>query len=76
VVGYGVVPLTSVHDGGIHGPIFGEQVSRGIIEGTARRTLVCLRRHGYVDDSPLEARSNERRPRSTPAWPSPWGAAM
>jgi hypothetical protein len=30
-----------------------------IIERTARRTLVWLRRHGYVDDSPLEARSNE-----------------
>jgi hypothetical protein len=30
-----------------------------IIERTARRTLVWLRRHGCVDDSPLEARSNE-----------------
>ena len=30
-----------------------------IIERTARRTLVWLRRHGYLDDSPLEARSNE-----------------
>jgi Putative transposase/Transposase zinc-binding domain len=30
-----------------------------IIERTARRTLVWMRRHGYVDDSPLEALSNE-----------------
>jgi hypothetical protein len=30
-----------------------------ITERTARRTLEWLRRHGYVDDSPLEARSNE-----------------
>ena len=30
-----------------------------IIERTARRTIGWLRRHGYLDDSPLEARSNE-----------------
>ena len=42
-----------------------------------RRAAAWLRRHGYLDDSPLEARSNEppRRRRSTPAPPSPWGAA-
>jgi hypothetical protein len=30
-----------------------------IVARTARRAVAWLRRHGYVDDSPLEARSNE-----------------
>jgi hypothetical protein len=30
-----------------------------ILARTARLTIAWLRRHGYVDDSPLEARSNE-----------------
>jgi hypothetical protein len=30
-----------------------------IVARTGRRSLVWLRKHGYLDDSPLEARSNE-----------------
>jgi hypothetical protein len=30
-----------------------------IVERTARRAIIWLRRHDYVDDTPLEARSNE-----------------
>jgi hypothetical protein len=30
-----------------------------IVGRTARRTMTWLRKHGYLDDSPLEARSNE-----------------
>ena len=30
-----------------------------IVARTARRSVVWLRKHGYLDDSPLEARSNE-----------------
>jgi len=32
---------------------------QAIVARTARRSVVWLRKHGYLDDSPLEARSNE-----------------
>ena len=48
-----------------------------IVERTERRAGAWLRRHGYIDERPLEERSSEpeRRPRSTRARPSPWDAA-